>query len=130
MTGIAVVDASALAAVTFREPAGPAIRDRLASMQLAAPHLLAYELTNTALMKLRRHPDQAVVIRTGLAGVLGDDFAIYWSDVDYRAVVDLALQTGLTAYDAAYLWLADHLDAHLVTLDTELERAYQARRQR
>ena len=95
MTGIAVVDASALAAVTFREPAGPAIRDRLASMQLAAPHLLAYELTNTALMKLRRHPDQAVVIRTGLAGVLGDDFAIYWSDVDYRAVVDLALQTGL-----------------------------------
>jgi predicted nucleic acid-binding protein len=33
------------------------------------------------------------------------------------------LRTGLTAYDAAYLWLARHLDAELVTLDTELQRA-------
>ena len=31
--------------------------------------------------------------------------------------------TGLTAYDATYLWLAKHLDAELVTLDGELGNA-------
>lgn len=40
MTALVVVDASALAAIAFKEPAGRDIRDRLA---------------NTALTKLRRH---------------------------------------------------------------------------
>jgi predicted nucleic acid-binding protein len=127
MTPIVVVDASALAAVAFQEPEGRAIRDRLENRSLAAPHLLAYELVNTALTKLRRHPAKATLIRAGLAGVLADDFAIFWSDVDHRGVLDLAEKTGLTAYDAAYLWLARHLDAELVTLDTELQRAAKRR---
>ncbi len=55
--------------------------------------------------------------------MLADDFEIYWSDVDYAAVVAVAQQTALTAYDAAYLWLARHLDAELVTLDADLARA-------
>jgi predicted nucleic acid-binding protein len=38
-------------------------------------------------------------------------------------VVDLASATGLTAYDASYLWLARHLGAPLVTLDSRLARA-------
>jgi predicted nucleic acid-binding protein len=101
MSGVAVVDASALAAVAFLEPDGRAIKDRLDRCQLAAPYLLAYELTNTALVKLRRHPDQAAVIRAGLAGVLAEDFAIYWSDVDHQAVLELAGRERLTAYDAA-----------------------------
>ncbi len=123
MTSLVVVDASALAAVAFKEPAGRDIRDRLANRQLVAPHLLAYELTNTALTKLRRHPTQATIIRTGLSRVLSDDFAIGWSDVDHDAVLALAGRTGLTGYDASYLWLARHLDAELVTLDAELQRA-------
>ena len=57
MTALVVVDASALAAIAFKEPAGRDIRDRLA---------------NTALTKLRRHPTQATIIRTGLARVLSD----------------------------------------------------------
>ncbi len=72
MTALVVVDASALAAIAFKEPAGRDIRDRLANRQLVAPHLLAYELANTALTKLRRHPTQATIIRTGLARVLSD----------------------------------------------------------
>ena len=86
--------------------------------------LLACELTNTALSKLRRHPAQAAVIRAGLAGVASGDFAIYWSEVDHEAVLAVAEQTQLTAYDAAYLWLARHLDADLVTLDVKLQRAF------
>jgi predicted nucleic acid-binding protein len=38
-------------------------------------------------------------------------------------VLDLAKSTGLTADDAAYLWLARHLDAELVTFDEALDAA-------
>ena len=34
----------------------------------------------------------------------------------------LAARTGLTAYDAAYLWLARSRDLELVTLDAALQR--------
>ncbi len=37
--------------------------------------------------------------------------------------LDLATETGLTAYDASYLWLARQLGAELVTLDQQLARA-------
>lgn len=40
--------------------------------------------------------------------------------VDADAVVELALSTGLTAYDASYLWLARRFGADLVTLDKAL----------
>ncbi len=56
MSGIAVVDASALAALVFFEPNASVARDRLANRQLVAPRLLAYELTSAALKKLRKHP--------------------------------------------------------------------------
>ena len=42
--------------------------------------------------------------------------------VDYAAALDVAQQTGLTVYDAAYLVLARSLDAELVTLDKQLAR--------
>jgi predicted nucleic acid-binding protein len=38
-------------------------------------------------------------------------------------VVPLAAETGLTAYDASYLWLSRHLNAELVTLDRKLAKA-------
>ena len=46
--------------------------------------------------------------------------------VDHRNALVLAEQTGLTAYDASYLWLAEALDAELVTLDRALAAAHQA----
>ena len=127
MSAIVVIDASALAAIAFREPEGRVVLDLLAGRELVAPRLLAYELTNTALTKIRRHPTEADAIRAGLAGVLSDDLAIYWSDVAHDEVLALAEHTGLTAYDAAYLWLAHHLEADLVTLDTRLQRAFERR---
>jgi predicted nucleic acid-binding protein len=39
-----------------------------------------------------------------------------------EAVLTLAAETGLTAYDASYLWLAMARDAELVTLDNRLAR--------
>ena len=127
MSAIVVVDASALAAIAFLEPEAKAVVDRLGRREVVAPRLLAYELTNTALTKIRRHPDEADAIRSGLVGALSDDMAIYWSDVPHDEVLALAEQSGLTAYDAAYLWLARHLDAELITLDTRLQRAFESR---
>jgi predicted nucleic acid-binding protein len=123
MTGIAVVDASALAAVVFNEPLAPEIVRRLAGKEVVAPRLLAYELTNAALRKIKKHPADTDAIRASVERALADDVAIVWSDVETGPVLQLALDTGLTAYDASYLWLAQHLDAELVTLDAELDAA-------
>jgi len=38
-------------------------------------------------------------------------------------VVELALDSGLTTYDASYLWLARELGASLATLDAGLRAA-------
>lgn len=120
---IAVVDASALAAIVFNEPMAADVTDRLANRQLVAPRLLAYELLNTAAKKIRRYPDQSDAIRAAVVRALSEDLAIYWSDVEPAAVLELAETTGLTAYDASYLWLVRYLDAELVTLDAELASA-------
>jgi len=116
-----VVDASALAALLFGEPEGELIARRLDGSRLVAPNLLPFELANVCLVKCRRHPDQreALLAALKLRGGLGvEDVA-----VDHDAVVALALETGLTAYDASYLWLAGQLEANLVTLDKALDRA-------
>ena len=120
---IAVVDASALATIVFLEPDAAAARDRLKRHQLAAPRLLVYELMNAAVKKLRKHPGDEALIRGGLSKALGEEFDISWSDVDAAEVLELATETGLTAYDASYLWLARHLHAELVTFDVALETA-------
>jgi predicted nucleic acid-binding protein len=46
--------------------------------------------------------------------------------VDHDQTAGLALETGLTAYDASYLWLARRLGAELVTLDKALDAAAKA----
>jgi predicted nucleic acid-binding protein len=124
---LAVVDASAMAAVVFKEPEGADVAERLRSHFLVAPRLMAYELANTAVLKIKAHPDSAGWIMKALTRALADDFAITWSDVEYEEVADLAVRTGLTAYDASYLWLARHMHADLVTLDKTLAKAATAR---
>lgn len=49
--------------------------------------------------------------------------AVRRMDVLHDEVILLAEETGLTAYDAAYLWLARALDAELVSLDAKVLRA-------
>lgn len=118
-----VVDASALAALIFQEPEREAIKDRLAGATVFAPALLRYELTNTALKKVRRQPLDAGKILTALAIALDDRTGLVWQDVDARDVALLAQAAELTAYDASYLWLAGALGADLVTLDRRLAKA-------
>ena len=121
-----VVDASALAALVFQEPEGDAVRQRLDGAAVFAPALLQFELMNTAWKKVRRQPADAAKILTALSLVLDEKSGLIWQDVDARDVVLLAHATGMTAYDASYLWLAGSLGADLVTLDDALARALDA----
>jgi predicted nucleic acid-binding protein len=117
-----VVDASALAAVMFAEPAREEVAARIEGALLIAPHLLPFELANICLSKCRRHPDlrNEMIAQFGRFAALNIDLR----DVDFPSVRALADETGLTAYDASYLWLARVLDADLVTLDRELAKAH------
>lgn len=117
-----VVDASAMAAWIFGEPNGAGVQRQMAGAAVFAPHLLKSELANIACTKARRHPAQTGALMTTLQMVLADG-AITWCDVDPVDVALVAIDTGLTAYDASYLWLAGDLGADLLTLDRELMQA-------
>ena len=118
-----VVDASAVIELLLRTPAGRRIEARLFDRPapLHAPHLLDVEVAQvlrrfvargevpagrgaTSLrlldaLPLRRHPHAPLLARM-------------W-----------ALRANLTAYDAAYVALAEALGAVLITCDTRLGRA-------
>ncbi|TVR82938.1 MAG: PIN domain-containing protein [Rhodospirillales bacterium] len=115
---VKVVDASAIGALVFGEPAAEEVAAKLSAATLAAPALLAFEIANIAVKKLRRHPDQRDALLAGHA--LFDRLSIEIVAVDSAAVVNVAEETGLTAYGASYLWLARELRVALVTLDAAL----------
>jgi predicted nucleic acid-binding protein len=98
-----------------------AIAGRLAGARLVAPALLSFELTNVCLIKCRRHPDQKLSLMAAFR--LRNRLGVEEVAIDHGAVLDLACETGLTAYDASYLWLARQLKAELVTLDRQLANA-------
>jgi predicted nucleic acid-binding protein len=118
---IKVVDASALAALLFGEPEAERVAKRLEGARLVAPGLLGFELANVCLTKARRHPElrEALTAAFRLRGRLRVEEVA----VDHDVALEMAAATGLTAYDASYLWLAGELGAELVTLDGELARA-------
>ncbi len=118
---VKVVDASALAAIMFDEPEGEEVAVRLEDARLIAPVLLSFEIVNVCLTKLRRNPEVRAAILE--AFVLQAGLTIESAHVDHASVLILAEQTRLTGYDASYLWLAQRLNAALVTLDGPLRRA-------
>lgn len=118
-----VVDASAIGAIMFGEPEGPTLAAHLEGHTLLAPALLDYELMNLAVKKARRRPDLADAFALSLAAALA--LRIDRIDVPGSDVFALARSSGLTAYDASYLWLARSRDAELVTLDAVLMRLSQ-----
>jgi len=122
-----VVDASAICAVLFGEPEGRLVIDQLGGEPLAAPSLLTYEVANTCRQKLRRHPEQRA--RLLAAHARFERLGLEQAPVDPAAVLQLAETTGLTAYDAAYVWLAGALGVELVSLDARVQRAATAQRQ-
>ena len=113
-----VVDASVLGAVVFGEPRTDEARLLLADADLYAPALLAYELASIARKKIGIYPDLKGTILQLLEEAL--NMEIFWAEVLHPGVVDLALETELSTYDASYLYLARHLGMPLVTFDKQL----------
>jgi predicted nucleic acid-binding protein len=113
-----VVDASVLGAAAFHEAREQEAAALLTGTEIHAPTLLAYELTNIARKKALEIPGHQQEIMESLETLLATD--IRWVEPDFGAVLRLALETGLTAYDAAYLHVARMLGAELVTFDDRL----------
>ncbi len=118
-----VVDTSVLAAIAFGEPDGERWAESLDGCALYAPSLIHYELASVARKKCRQHPAQARQIVSAVTLALDSLAGITVMDPNPADVVVLANATGLTAYDASFLWLAGFLEADLVTRDRALAAA-------
>ncbi len=117
-----VVDSSLVCAVLFDEAEREQAQERLAGKQLFAPRLLSDEVVNVALKKLRGGMP-AEVVEHALEDYAAQ--AIELHDTDLRGQYALAQRYQLSAYDAAYLWLAAELKAPLATFDARLGKAAQ-----
>jgi predicted nucleic acid-binding protein len=119
---VAVVDASAVAAILFGEASAEQIVKQVGSRALAAPSLLPYELASVADGKVRRSELSAEAATVALRAYSLLQIALH--DPDLLEVFRIAVRGRLTASDAAYLWLARSLSANLVTLDQKLAKAW------
>jgi predicted nucleic acid-binding protein len=118
-----VLDASAVLELLLGTPRGEAVAMRISRPDetLHAPHLLDLEVVQV----LRRYEAKGLVTRARAEEALGDfadlDIARYPHDDFLRRI--WALRKSVTAYDAAYLALAEALGAPLLSSDAKLARA-------
>ena len=116
-----VVDCSALAGLLFQEAWRDVAAEKIHGRALHAPFLLQTEIASVALKKHRK----------GFAELAADALAQYAEmdlnlhQVEPQHALALALRYNLSAYDAAYLWLAAELKAPLATFDEKLAAAAQ-----
>lgn len=117
-----VIDSSALVSVLADAgPVGDWVAATIADTGLVAPELVIFETANVLRRQQlagRLEPVEATLAHQDLTSL-----AIQlWP---YRPLAERSweLRGTLTAYDASYVALAEHLDAPLVTLDARLGRA-------
>ena len=120
-----VVDSSVFAAIAFDELNADEALALVEGYEFYAPYLLTFEVTNIAWKKANQNPSERVSIFEALNVALST--VISWKEVDFEETLRLALDTGLTAYDASYLHLAQTLGTPLATFDRKLRSAAQAR---
>lgn len=118
-----VVDASALLEVLLRTPAAKAVEGRMFApdQTLHAPHLIDVEVAQV----VRRYAANGVIDgdrgRQALADLADLSLQRYPHDLLLPRIWDL--RSNLTAYDAAYVALAEALEAPLLTRDRRLASA-------
>jgi len=116
-----VVDASALAALLFGEPEAERVAESLGTAELFAPSLIRYELASVCEKKRHLHPTQEGPLLAALA--LYPRMGVTEAKVPATEMARLARDADVTAYDAAYLWVARHARIPLLTLDRKLAAA-------
>ena len=116
-----VVDASVVAAALFGEEQDALAAAMMQLSALMAPQLIDFEIGNVALKKRRSGNLSDDELRGALEDFVSLDLARY--PVDLNATLELAQRHALSAYDAAYLWLAEAMRAPLLTFDEKLANA-------
>jgi predicted nucleic acid-binding protein len=118
---VIVVDASCVVTFVVRGRGADAVAARMVEDELGAPHLLDVEVVSA----LRR-----LVSRKLLSERRADEALTALSDLrvmryPHTRLLDRLwqLRNTLTPYDAAYVALAETLDARLVTADARLARS-------
>ena len=95
----------------------------LGRVEAYAPTLLTYELASVLLKAVKKSVLKALDGIEALKAIsfLGINLApVLWKEV--AEVFETASSSGLTIYDAAYLWLSKKLDADLITADEKLRK--------
>lgn len=119
-----VVDCSVLVAAFLEEDNAVEATAALAGRALHAPTLLPFEFANVARSKSRAGADLSR-IKEGLEAFESSRIELHRLEPHW--LHELALEEGLTAYDAAYLALAIRLSAPLLTFDHRLSAAAERR---
>jgi predicted nucleic acid-binding protein len=121
-----IVDANVILRAFFPDEAQPEaqalIRDHVSGrVQLIAPTLLVYEVTNAVLQAVRRERVTSEDAEAILVAVEG--LSIETESVPWQQMLPLAHRFDRSAYDAAYLALAEAREEPLVTGDLRLYNA-------
>jgi predicted nucleic acid-binding protein len=120
---VIVVDASALLEALLRTSGAKAVEDRLFAPRqtLHAPHLIDVEVAQV----IRRYAANGEIDGERGQAALADlaDLRLLRYPHDFLLPRIWALRNNLTAYDAAYVALAEALDAPLLTRDRRLATA-------
>ena len=121
-----IVDAAVLLAAFFPDEeqaeAQALIRDHvIGRLQLAAPNLLLYEVTNAVVQARRRGRISDEQVENILSSFEGLGIAL--TPVTWQQMLPLALRFDRSAYDAVYLALAEATEQPLVTGDSRMYNA-------
>ena len=117
-----VVDASAMVAfLADVDVIGVATRSAIAEHGVAFPSVMPYEVVNTLRRLVASRATDAEFARQCVARLT----ALRGTEVAFGALADRIweLRGQVTAYDAAYVALAELFDVPLLTLDERLRRA-------
>jgi predicted nucleic acid-binding protein len=120
---VIVLDASALVELLLGTPTGNAVASRIAdpAVALHVPHLADVEVAQA----LRRYARDGELQAHDATAALEDLRALDLQRHAHEPLLERmwALRHNLTAYDAAYVALAEALDTVLLTCDSRLARA-------
>jgi len=118
---VIVIECSAMVDALVGSPANPDLLALLAHEELHAPALLDFEVASA----LRGHVLGGLLTATALNSAIEDFAALQIERHHLTGLLRnvLRLRDNFTAYDAAYIVLAQALDAVLVTADAKLTEA-------